>query len=125
MSRRLWLLDTTRAGPLRRAGGLLVTFHLVLLAWVFFRADSLRTAFSILHRIAVSRGPVFWDPIMAPGLLGISLVVGLDLFNRRFDYWKDPLRFPAAFRFGYSLFLLFGVILLGVEQGSQFIYFQF
>src|SRR5204862_6710544 len=35
---------TQKPGPLRRAFRLLLTFHLVLVAWVFFRADSVTTA---------------------------------------------------------------------------------
>ena len=31
---------------------MLVTFHLVCLAWVFFRADDAPTAFAILGKIA-------------------------------------------------------------------------
>ena len=40
------------AALLGRLGATLVTFHLVCLAWVFFRADSASTAFTILGKIA-------------------------------------------------------------------------
>jgi D-alanyl-lipoteichoic acid acyltransferase DltB (MBOAT superfamily) len=36
----------------RKALGIAVTFHVVLAAWVFFRADSLETVFQIGHRLS-------------------------------------------------------------------------
>ncbi len=42
--------NVTRSAWLRVAGAVL-TFHFVLLAWIFFRADSMRTALQILSQI--------------------------------------------------------------------------
>jgi len=113
------------AGLFRRAAATVVTFHLVLVAWVFFRADHVAVAADIVQRMVLTRGPLFWDPILAQGLLGIVAVLGLDLFNRRADYWNKLRLYPLGFRLGYSLSLLFAVVLLGIEHGAQFIYFQF
>jgi alginate O-acetyltransferase complex protein AlgI len=110
---------------LRRAFAWAVTFHLVLVAWVFFRADHVGTAFRVLRRIATVRGPLFFDPVIVQGLLGIALVVGLDLFHRRVEFWENLRRYPLAFRWGYALALIFAVVLLGIDGGAQFIYFQF
>src|SRR5690606_18539825 len=43
-----------------------VTFHVVCLGWVFFRADSVRTALDVLHSIATASGPA---PLVTTGVL--------------------------------------------------------
>jgi hypothetical protein len=98
---------------------------LVLLAWVFFRASNLSTALDTLRRIAMDHGPLFWDPIIVQGVLGILLVGALDLFHRRSGFWDTLGQFPKWARLGYSVTLLFGIVLFGVDTGTQFIYFQF
>jgi len=112
-------------GPLFRAFKVLVTFHLVLVAWVFFRADSVPLAATVLRKIAFDHGPIFWDELIVPAALALVVLVALDAFNRKTDYWSDLDRFSGRFRAVYSAMLLGAVVLFGVEQGAQFIYFQF
>src|SRR5205085_6996792 len=115
-----------RAWDYMRDGFLiLLTFHLVLLSWVFFRAANLSTALDTLRRIAVDHGPLFWDPIIVQGVLAILLLGVLDLFHRRTGFWDALDRFPKWLRLGYAVALLFGIVLFGVDRGTQFIYFQF
>jgi alginate O-acetyltransferase complex protein AlgI len=105
---------------------LVLTFHLVLLAWVFFRADSLATAGQILLKIAFDHGSFFWDSTIVPqALFATAMLLALDLFNRMTDYWAKQGSFHIGFRTAYAVALLFGVVLFGIESGSQFIYFQF
>jgi D-alanyl-lipoteichoic acid acyltransferase DltB (MBOAT superfamily) len=123
--KKLSIPPPEQGGFLRRAVALLWTFHLVVLGWVFFRAPNLETALHITRAMVVPTGKPFSDPILAQCLLGIVMVIGVELFHRRTDYLNKAERFPVAFRFAYSLSLLFGIILLGIEKGAQFIYFQF
>jgi alginate O-acetyltransferase complex protein AlgI len=102
----------------------LVTFHLVVLSWVFFRADSVTEAVLVLKKIAFDHGPIFWNELIVQAALAASALVVLDIFHQRTGYWTDD-RFSGRFRAAYSCALLFAVVLFGVEQGSQFIYFQF
>ncbi|UVT19568.1 MAG: MBOAT family protein [Nitrospira sp.] len=104
----------------------IVTFHLVVLAWVFFRADSLETAVQILQKIALDHGSLFWDPTIIPqALCATAALFFLDLFNRRTGYWAKPESFHLGFKMAYAVVLFFGVVLFGMDSGSQFIYFQF
>lgn len=107
------------------AAKLILTFHLVLLSWVFFRADNVETACRILRKIAFVHGPVFRDPLLITGACAVGALLVFELFNRRADYWDSLGRYPRAFRLAYALVLLFGVVLFGVDGGAQFIYFQF
>lgn len=105
---------------------LVLTFHLVLLAWVFFRADSLATAGQILLKIVFDHGPLFWDSTIVPqALFATAVLLSLDLFNWKTDYWARQGSFHISLRTAYAVALLFGVVLFGMESGAQFIYFQF
>jgi alginate O-acetyltransferase complex protein AlgI len=125
----LTLAATVRASRawnyLRDGFLILLTFHLVLLSWVFFRAANVSTALDTLRRIAVDHGPLFWDPIIVQGVLAILLLGALDLFHRRTGFWDSLDKFPKWPRLAYAVALLFGIVLFGVDSGTQFIYFQF
>jgi alginate O-acetyltransferase complex protein AlgI len=121
---REWLAIRNEAGLLRQALAMLLTFHLVLVAWVFFRARDVATAFDITQRMLVPTGPVFYDPILVQCALGVLIVTAGDWLIHRTDYWNNLDRYPVT-RFTTSLAMLFGISLLGVENGAQFIYFQF
>jgi D-alanyl-lipoteichoic acid acyltransferase DltB (MBOAT superfamily) len=112
-------------GPVRQAWSMLVTFHLVLFAWVFFRASDVETGMSIARRILMPRGGLFWDPVLVQGALGVLAVLIGDYFIRRTDYFDNLDRYPLGVRWAFALTTLSGIALLGVEQGAQFIYFQF
>jgi alginate O-acetyltransferase complex protein AlgI len=119
------LNSAAQGGWLRRSWALIFTFHLVLVAWVFFRARDLVTAFDIVRRMAIPTGRVFSDPILAQGALGIAVVVGLDFIYRRSGFWDNLKSFSVGLRYANVLGLFFGIVLFGVQNGSQFIYFQF
>lgn len=105
---------------------LVLTFHLVLLAWVFFRADSLATAEQILLKIMFDHGALFWDPtIVVQAMFATAMLLVLDLLNWRTNYWAKQDSFHVGVRTAYAVALLFGVVLFGMESGAQFIYFQF
>ena len=130
---RLWTLALARlgltafegAGPLRRAWAWATTFAWVVVSLVFFRADSMQTAVYVVRHMLVPRGGLFADPILFQGCAGIASVVALEYLNRKLDYWDALARFPLPIRFAYSIALLFGIVLFGIEEGAQFIYFQF
>jgi D-alanyl-lipoteichoic acid acyltransferase DltB (MBOAT superfamily) len=110
---------------LKRVWDIGVTFNLVVLAWVFFRAPNLSVAVAIIRKLLVPRGPLLSDPIIAQCVLGIGAVVAMDLFAAAGNYWENAARYSVRFRSAQALVLLFGVVLFGVEKGAQFIYFQF
>ena len=98
----------------------LLTFHLVCLGWVFFRAASLSDALAVLGGLA-RPGVLFVDAhTFAHAGVGLALLAFVELTPAALRERTSPsLRRAAA----GSLALL--VALLGVEVGAQFIYFQF
>ncbi len=102
-----------------------LTFHLVLVSWVFFRAPNVSTALSIIRRATLTRGALFWDPMLVQAAGAAALLLVLDLFNRRNNYLERLDLFHPVFRHAYAFALVFCIILFGIDRGSQFIYFQF
>jgi len=106
---------------------ILTTFILVLFAWIFFRADNLQTAFHIIKSIFLLSGNFFIDyKTFAYGLAGILILVYFE-FRREYrtesslpfvtNHWiKEGLLYSA---------LIIIILLVGVFDGSQFIYFQY
>ena len=110
--------------------GMLTTFALTLLAWVFFRAENIGHAFSYLSGIFSTS--LFEMPDFGFGMKSIlailltSAFVFIEWLGRQNEYaierlgitWKRPIRHAMY----YCLILL--IIFLGGNQ-QEFIYFQF
>lgn len=102
-----------------------VTFHLVALAWVFFRSTSLSGAVSYLDGLfSLREGSIPWDDIaLTVPLLGASLV--LDIAQRAGRSHEAILRWPAVAKgVAYSIILL-GLIIFSGQPTVPFLYFQF
>ena len=123
---------------LKRPAGIasfVLTFLAVVVAWVFFRADSLASATSVLSRMADPSEIVFGRTEIAQSVLiaiyavlaffapNTQEIVGYDHKNRsvgqNFGTWQVR---PALLYGGAAAFAL-GV--LGIQQHSEFIYFRF
>lgn len=106
----------------------LITFLLVLLAWVFFRADSFNEAILIIRKILSFSGSLFFgNPSnLIFSLIGIISLIAVD-FKR--EYYNSSLsilnsKYPYV-RIAGIVFLVITILLVGVFDGGQFIYFQF
>ena len=128
---RAWLLRREAAGlgpvgPTGRIVGWLVTFNIVCLAWVFFRAPNVDVAFDVLGQIATGWGTP--SELVTPLLLAVIVLMlasqwvpqsAVDEATRRFSYL--PLLAQAA-ALAAGFFLL---DVLGPQGVAEFIYFQF
>jgi alginate O-acetyltransferase complex protein AlgI len=109
-----------------RVGGVLLTFHLVLLTWVFFRAPGLSVAVNYLQGIFAFSGMTVatWLDVLPAILIPWALMLTIDIpqfiTGRHvvLTGWPRPVRHLAA---ATMLFL----IILGVGTRAPFIYFQF
>jgi len=103
-----------------------ITFHIVLLAWVFFRANNVHDAFYILkNMMAVSTTSIIGVPTISSKFFMISLVLILLLFVS--DYYKIFTKINSVRYINYVkvLFLITLIYLFGIFEVQQFIYFQF
>ena len=111
---------------LRELAGMTVTFTLVTLAWVFFRADDLAHAFSYLGGM-LSMSLFSFPAKYLPWLTwAIGFFVVVEWLGRHGKYGLQTIgaRWPRVFRWGLYYFILF-VIFRYFGEGEQFIYFQF
>jgi hypothetical protein len=120
----------SQTGPFRRFFGQVVTFHLVTLAFVFFRAASLHASVHILQTIAraatVSAGTAPLDGDIFRSALAasfIAMVLGYGLYSRNVEDFLAQVK-------GWHLYLIYGIallaiVLLKVVDGGQFIYARF
>ncbi len=112
--------------------GSLVTFHLVLVAWVFFRASSVDNALAVFSRIqsAFSRLPTLFtsynytdEVILSVVLIGILMMV--ELLDEHRQFWEKLRVRPTVLRWSVYYALIFGLVILGKWGLSQFVYMQF
>ena len=109
---------------------ILVTFHLILLAWVFFRATSLADAATILRSVATWSGGAAAPLFMAGGrtliVFTIGLLVAVECLQVRYSIRNLLADQPALVRWPTYATAVVGLLLLGeFASRQQFIYFQF
>jgi D-alanyl-lipoteichoic acid acyltransferase DltB (MBOAT superfamily) len=111
----------------------LVTLHLVVLAWIFFRASSLENAFAVIA--GIFSGPfVHGNPFAELGLgrqhwlIVVPALVVLGLAeNGRARRWLEARlgTWPAPVRWGVLYAAVLAVAAVSSGAPRQFIYFQF
>jgi len=105
-----------------------LTFILVSFAWIFFRAPSLTNAIKIIKSIFTTSGPVFYESpaYFIFSVLGILVLIFSDIkreyFNKNLSvlYNKSQL-----IRISGIVIIVIIILLVGVFDGGQFIYFQY
>ncbi len=114
---------------LLRLGQVFVTFHLICLTWVFFRANSFKQAIGILTNMVQ---PIqFWNlRIQDTGIFaGMTFAFAILIFVEFFLIRKQGEAIFNMRSMAWSVTWLVGfallIILFGVSDGDQFIYFQF
>ena len=112
----------------KKAVQILTTFGLTCFAWIFFRATSLAQAWDIIKRICTFRGP-FYNGNVTMFLFSILGIVFLLLVESKREYFNYQFSLTYnknwAIRNLYYAFLIAIIILAGVFDGGEFIYFQF
>lgn len=124
----------------------LLTFHLVTLAWIFFRADSIHTAFFLITHIFTGMGAAVSTGFAAGpaafvksvfsfsgietikiviALVSLSALAAVEIINTRFNLKNALLRSPIWLRWPAYYTLFFWIIVFGEFGDKNFIYFQF
>ena len=110
---------------LRDLPAILLTFHLVLVAWVFFRAQSMGQAGHVFSSIAqgIDWGFFLRDALKLKLLIGFLLLI--EWLQRDKRHALDLSAFPVPVRWLAYNGLLIGILWLGSFKDAPFIYFQF
>jgi hypothetical protein len=109
-----------------------LTFHLIAISWVFFRAQSIADAVTVLMKIAnsaleipglLARYPFSTEQYWGMGLIAFLIMTEILDERRPVFEWLGVL--PKAIRWGVYYAGIFALLLIGRWQGQQFIYMQF
>ena len=106
------------------------TFLLIDLAWIFFRAETWRDAFSFLAKIC-SPSSFFTplsDDIVLPGadaIIGIGILLMIEWVQRTKTHPLHIRRLPILVRWGIYLLLSLAIFNFTVKKQIPFLYFQF
>lgn len=107
----------------------LFTFLLITISWVLFRANTLTDGMYIIRHMLTFKGPLWYnnapDTIIYP-IIGIVLMLFVE-HNIEFHHKKLTLLHNSNWfvkNLSYA-FLVIIILLMGVFDGGQFIYFQF
>jgi alginate O-acetyltransferase complex protein AlgI len=132
-------LDTVASGrlvpTLKEMGHLLLTFGLTLIAWAFFRANSVGDALAYLLRLMAGTNGFFrmadlrligngGAMPLAVALVFICGLVGIEWVQKEREH-AMVLRAPWWVRWPFYNLLVCLIIFFGVFEHRQFIYFQF
>ncbi|HTH49866.1 MAG TPA: MBOAT family protein [Candidatus Limnocylindria bacterium] len=122
----------TALPPIRVLLRMALTFLIVCIGWIFFRADTTATAFRICGRIVSESVHAefyaeLWQLLLRQQfvLIGLPWFVLVEWLGRR--NW-NPLRFdrlPTAGRWLAYAVVMWCILLLGTQNPADFIYFQF
>ena len=128
---RLTRLD--RVPALRRALRVAVTFHLVLFAWIFFRANTLADALTVLRRM-VSGINLDMSLLIVPQFdklefvfAGIAILIleAVQIAQGREGFGDWLAKRPAPVRWACYYLIVVVIVLFGSFEQREFIYFQF
>lgn len=122
----------------------IVTFHIILFSWIFFRADSLDHAASILRSIGSDLASLFSGAIIVPqainmltpslffsptryALVLLALLAAVLIGRARVsDAWRVWfMRQHAALRWAWYGFVLLMILMIGTFNTNVFIYSRF
>lgn len=109
---------------------ILTTFILSSFAWIFFRANTLSDAKIILSKMTSLEGPLFFDRSDPSSFIfsffGITFLLMAEMkkeyFNDRFSFFSSENYWVQLISCSIIIIL---ILLIGVFDGGQFIYFQF
>ena len=129
VSERLPRLGASR---LVLVGRILLTFHLIAIAWVFFRAASVSEALLILEKIWTALGQIpsllTRYPFTGEHYFGVGLIaflIGVEIFDERRSIWKRLAAAPRVVRWAVYYAGIFALLFLGRWEAREFIYMQF
>lgn len=112
--------------PLKDIANIFITFSLVVFGWIFFRANQVSDAFEIIKTIGTNPGHLFIDnSVLGLGVLSLIILLVkevIDEYDLKFKWLGTRY---GIIRLAVAISLIVYIMLVGVFDGGQFIYFQF
>ena len=130
---RQWLAKHIRLpAALTTLMSVFLTFHLVGIAWVFFRASSIDNALAVLKRIWTSlpQLPMLlanynWSGEFYLSLGLISFLIGVEILDEKKPISRRLAEGPAIVRWGFYYAIGFSLLVIGMWGTQGFVYMNF
>jgi len=107
---------------------IIITFFLACFAWIFFRANNSSEAFNIIDKIFLAEGPLYigTPSVLIYSAMAIIILLFIEIKKEYFDQNLSFFHHENSWvrLLSYAGIILF-ILLFGVFDGGQFIYFQF
>ena len=109
-------------------GGMIFMFGYFCFTSIFFKAENAAQAIAIIKKIVTLKGPLFVNPpsILIYSIAGIIMlsISGLieEKFGERISFFNNKNWLIRSFAYAYVIIV---ILLFGVFDGGQFIYFKF
>jgi D-alanyl-lipoteichoic acid acyltransferase DltB (MBOAT superfamily) len=110
---------------LRRSFNILITFHLVCFAWIFFRASALNDALLAIQKIGVALSSLQIHKPSPKGWEWIILLLVVEWLSRNRLHALAKFSFPVPVRWTVYYALVLAIIFATPLTYIPFIYFQF
>lgn len=101
------------------------TFAIVNFAWIFFRIPNIHDVFTVIGKIFTESGSVFVEPTLLLAMISLIILIvkdGVEKFGGKLELFNS--KYPIV-RYLSVACLISYIMLMGVLDGNQFIYFQF
>lgn len=105
-----------------------LTFNLVCLGFIFFRAQTLTDAFTILNIIVHPTGAELFTGSLSDFVyswIGVLFLLGMEIYQKDGLFEERIAALPTILRWGFYVLCCMLILCIGVFDGGQFIYFQF
>lgn len=109
----------------RRLLAVVITFHLVLVAWVFFRAGSITDAVYVLGAMWNGEGTFVGPMTLWQFRLAVVSILALLAIQGLRELWPGSRSTPTWLRWSMDYALIFAILIFGEFGAQEFIYFQF
>jgi D-alanyl-lipoteichoic acid acyltransferase DltB (MBOAT superfamily) len=110
----------------------MLTFHLILLSWIFFRADTVDRAWTVISRIvsAIPQYPALlgsyqWTNEFFLALILIAVLLLFEAWDEVHGFWRWLQRQHTPIRWGVYYATTASLLVIGKWGVSQFVYMQF
>ncbi len=117
------------AATLMRMGNIALTFALVTLAWIFFRANSVTEAFKLIGKLKSFGTKPFYGAGAESLLYCLLAIFILFAAEYKMEYFPGKFSFYTStnvfIRWGSVMATVFLILFFGIFDGPRFIYFQF
>lgn len=111
---------------------ILLTFHLIAISWIFFRAKSVGDALTVIRKIGTNLPEIPSLVVQYPftsehgiGFGLIALLLAVEMLDERRPLVQRLAAAPTVLRWSFYYLVIFGLLILGRWQAKEFIYMQF